>query len=1128
MVEGAHSPSSRRKSPPHVVFMVDTHMTSSADLPHRDQAARIRFGILRILLYFHTCVDRRMTWGYQFFDSENSSSTLRMQNHFQELSTSSLDAFLKALNGEIDISSQRQLDKAMNTNDNETPFTRLKQALVQAQSDFQWTEIDFAYLASPGRLRRTPRSMRQMKNGPVEIRNHIYIVSSIPQTYNDIMWYFQSRSESAVQTHLTREGDKMTIVKLMDNVAMELKKTLWEGFVDHRISLNWVDIGDLKLDESLPEDKVNKLFGVLFVCIDDVLIFDQDVREFIGLAFHAIAQIFGGHLIPLTILQPELTEQFGYSVQSILNHYTSKTINTSNDFVRSKKVATNMNKPTLLDEIQKYQMECKESWRGELILGDEHTTNEDQLPIKFRLLVHNFLRSQWSHTLVDLSDTKVGNSPSIEHTFANISSMTVFLQLPVAAIPLKWYQTTEDTKRKTTNKNLFLCTLEHTEDMKMMIEFETLLSKLNDNQYVLIVRLEYRDSAETSCKYAAIEPIAYSSATLGFLDCEAEDLLACAMFHTSVDPYHRMYGSNLFDPWARESFEDNAEEHFQLYEIECDLPKELEVAIVADSDLQSTTAREGESAIITAIEALNTDNPVASLEIDVKEDKPDSLEELQSTWISLYLQSLYLSTIEPEAIARQFQLWVSHLEHNMYIQVSTVHGGGTGCVPSRNGDLLSRNDELLSLTDELAKHLVEDEDQVLEKWKKIRPLDTKILRMIKIKDAQLQIIVMLKIMELEKRFMTLNKIELPKPQKKRKKKKKLSAEDFEQQLELYFDRLCIWDSMMDITNVTETSKANVGKNGPESSAMNLKTLCKNLSDIYRPILPDIIDKLWSRCGGEEEPLQLEMDRSLSAGSAKDSAPEKGTVRTSRSKPMDMDARVKLLESRIRGPSTETMVTDAIWATQSDKKVAQQPSASISLLSGTRRHTASTINLPFMKREIEMTKSLNVSSKTKHAASTSAPSRTTGSRRKIAVPRKITMAVTGGENTETVVLRKRQVFSPTTPRTRAERDFGLRLARTPTNAPLDVPTAAKRSTETIDGPVTSSPRKLMRTFSGSRSPSAQRHKSLPMSRMRLSPNSPSHNRIKQTRPTDLSSIMPKRDLFSSFLQASGSEEDQNKL
>jgi hypothetical protein len=79
-------------------------------------------------------------------------------------------------------------------------------------------------------------------------------------------------------------------------------------------------------------------------------------------------------------------------VQSILVHYTPKTINTTSDFVRSKKVATNVNKPTLLDEIQKYQMESNEAWNGELVLKDEHILNEDQLPIKFKLLVHNFLR----------------------------------------------------------------------------------------------------------------------------------------------------------------------------------------------------------------------------------------------------------------------------------------------------------------------------------------------------------------------------------------------------------------------------------------------------------------------------------------------------------------------------------------------------------------------------------------------------------------------------------------------------------------------------------------------------------------------------------------------------------------
>lgn len=241
-----------------MVFLVDTNITELVDLSYQDQATSIRQSILRVLLYFHTCIDRRMTWGYQFFDSENSSSTLRMQNHFQDLSISALDSFLNALTAELETSSQRQREKFSNTAaDNEPPFARLKQALAQTLSDFRWTDIDVAYLASPGRLRRTPRSMRQMRNGPLETRNHIYVVSSIPQTYSDLMWYFQLRSESAFQTHLTREGDKMTIGKIMDNAAIEMKKILWDGFVDHRISLNWIDVWPQKKEELSVADEVS-------------------------------------------------------------------------------------------------------------------------------------------------------------------------------------------------------------------------------------------------------------------------------------------------------------------------------------------------------------------------------------------------------------------------------------------------------------------------------------------------------------------------------------------------------------------------------------------------------------------------------------------------------------------------------------------------------------------------------------------------------------------------------------------------------------------------------------------------------------------------------------------------------
>jgi hypothetical protein len=99
--------------------------------------------------------------------------------------------------------------------------------------------------------------------------------------------------------------------------------------------------------------------------------------------------------------------------------------------------------------------------------------------------------------------------------------------------------------------------------------------------------------------------------------------------------------------------------------------------------------------------------------------------------------------------------------------------------------------------------------------------------------AQLQIVVMLKIMELEKRFMTLNKIELPKPQKRKTKKKKAPGkEDLDQQLELYFERLCIWDSMMDTTqSANNATTTKLPQKGTDDTILQLRVLCKCLSDM---------------------------------------------------------------------------------------------------------------------------------------------------------------------------------------------------------------------------------------------------------------------------------------------------------
>jgi hypothetical protein len=94
-------------------------------------------------------------------------------------------------------------------------------------------------------------------------------------------------------------------------------------------------------------------------------------------------------LIPFSLLQQDRAEEYGYSIQSILCHYTSKIIDTSNQFARNRKGAGSVTKPSLYDITQGMQAVRNVAWIGELILSEELLT---QGVSKINLLVHNLLR----------------------------------------------------------------------------------------------------------------------------------------------------------------------------------------------------------------------------------------------------------------------------------------------------------------------------------------------------------------------------------------------------------------------------------------------------------------------------------------------------------------------------------------------------------------------------------------------------------------------------------------------------------------------------------------------------------------------------------------------------------------
>lgn len=117
--------------------------------------------------------------------------------------------------------------------------------------------------------------------------------------------------------------------------------------------------------------------------------FFQDIQVFIGTSFHAIAQIFGGYLIPFSLLREDRAEEYGYSVQSILCHYTSKTIDTSSQFARNRKGTGSVTKPSLYDIIQGIQHVRSAAWTADLVLNEESLK---QGAPRINLLVHNLLR----------------------------------------------------------------------------------------------------------------------------------------------------------------------------------------------------------------------------------------------------------------------------------------------------------------------------------------------------------------------------------------------------------------------------------------------------------------------------------------------------------------------------------------------------------------------------------------------------------------------------------------------------------------------------------------------------------------------------------------------------------------
>ena len=199
-------------------------------------------------------------------------------------------------------------------------------------------------------------------------------------------------------------------------------------------------------------------------------------------------------------------------------------------------------------------------------------------------------RPQLSNSLINMTASEDEKALSIDQCLPNVKCMTGFLLLSAARIPLKWYFTAEDSG-KVTSSNSLLCTLETGAGSNAMARFENLLSMLNCNQYVLIVRLDYQESNESEYKYAVLAPIAHSCATIALLSCETDDLLASIPSTSGADVANdtRVHGTTVFDLWTSDNMnllDGDIDGSSLLYSIDCEMPSDLQLATSTNTVLQ--------------------------------------------------------------------------------------------------------------------------------------------------------------------------------------------------------------------------------------------------------------------------------------------------------------------------------------------------------------------------------------------------------------------------------------------------------------------------------------------------------------------------------------------------------------
>ncbi|KAG0380857.1 hypothetical protein BGX24_004067 [Mortierella sp. AD032] len=312
------------KTPLNVIFIIDTHIpiVDSASAHARRAATLLKRTLVRILLYFQCNMDPKFQWTFTFFNSRGTQEiglvTKRMPRALDmQTIEDCVQEYTKIVTNETastpTSTSAAGTSKAAGINHG-SPCHNLRRQLVHSLADFG---LDIASYQSPIKpLATLARSQSLQKHfPPVNIRNYIYVISPLPQTWSETTFFLDGRRPNSNNLLEPRKSDSLDVLK---DIFFELQ--LWDRFLDQRTSLSWIDTNTQPNSDDAFTKTQTRISATLLI------------RSTLELIMRA----FGGHIIPQSILTEAAGSKDLYSFSTIFQTYRSLQISPGLGITMSK------------------------------------------------------------------------------------------------------------------------------------------------------------------------------------------------------------------------------------------------------------------------------------------------------------------------------------------------------------------------------------------------------------------------------------------------------------------------------------------------------------------------------------------------------------------------------------------------------------------------------------------------------------------------------------------------------------------------------------------------------------------------------------------------------------------------